>query len=475
MVQTSLLLLMVSSVNLHPKQRDIVASKARYKVVRAGRRSGKTVLKIETLLFKAVSKANRQVFYIAPTQVQARQIIWEALKSRLGNIGVPSESHLEVRVPTIDKGTSIIKVGGWENRENHRGMPADHIEFDEVDTMKNFMSGFQEIYRPMLIDRKGTAGFGGTPKKENPNLRWLEKEFKARGEDFASFKFTSYDNPHIPKEEIDKARLEMDRLTFEQEILAEYVENAGALFHYEALVDIFTNTIIKKGEKYLIVDIADDGTDKTIFNFFEDLESYRIEEYERLNTESIISKIREYAAQERIPYSHIAVDAIGVGAGVASSSMLDGIIGYKSSYSAIKTDDNPVLLPNVHYTRKAPLTSDYKNLRTQCVFKLASLVNNHFLSCTVKSVTIKERIIEELSQYQDVGTGDGKRMATKKEDIKELLGRSPDLTDTFIMRMFFEIRNAMLPDQSEEATLIHNTLAQQFDITESRQELNSGR
>ena len=74
--------------------------------------------------------------------------------------------------------------------------------------------------------------------------------------------------------------------------------------------------------------------------------------------------------QEQIPYSHIAVDAIGVGAGVASSSLLTGIIGFKSSYAPIKTDANIVKLPNVSYLSTATLTSDYKNLRSQCVFTL---------------------------------------------------------------------------------------------------------
>ena len=223
------------------------------------------------------------------------------------------------------------------------------------------------------------------------------------------------------------------------------------------------------------MDIADDGTDKTIFNFWQGLESYRIEQFERMNTETIINQIREYASEDQIPYSQIAVDAIGVGAGVASSSLLDGIIGFKSSYGAIKTDQDPVRLPNVHYTREAPLVSDYRNLRSQCVFTLAQLVNNHEVACKVQDVRIKERIIEELALYQDASSGDGKRMATQKEDIKELLGRSPDLTDTFIMRMYFQVREIMLPDQSQENQKIHDELKFQFERTEAKMDMNSSR
>lgn len=390
------------------------------------------------MLFRAVSGKDRNIFYIAPTQKQARSIIWEALKARIGKIGEANESRLEMSVPTTDGGHSTIFIAGWENRENFRGMKAHHITFDEVDTMKDFFIGWQEIFRPALIDTAGTADFIGTPKKENPNLRRLEKE-----ESVAAFQFTSWDNPTLPREELQKAKLEMDADTYRQEIMAEYVDNAGSLFKYTALVDMFSNTIAKNAEKYLIIDVADDGSDKTVFSFWQGLEMYRIEQFERLNTEGIINQTREYASQEKIPYSQIAVDSIGVGAGVASSSLLDGVVGYKSSYGAIRTDEDPTKLPNVHYLAHAPLISEYKNLRSQCIFTLANLVNNHQIAARISDVRVKERIIEELALYQDASQGDGKRFATPKEDIVALLGRSPDLSDTLIMRMYFEIRGTM--------------------------------
>jgi hypothetical protein len=446
----------------HPKQEEVVKSNSRFKIIRAGRRSGKSTLEIEEMVFEAVTGNDRNIFYIAPTQIQARKIIWEALKSRLNGLGEINESRLEVKLPTKDKGFSTIFVSGWENRENFRGMKADLIVFDELDTMKDFFIGWQEIFRPALTDTGGKATFIGTPKKENPNLRRLEK-IAETDKDYKAFHFTTEDNPYIDKEEIKKAKAEIDYDTFKQEYLAEYVENAGALFKYTALVDVFSNTVTKTTDKFLIVDIADDGSDKTIFSFWEGLEEYRREEFERLNTESIIAKIREYASDQRIPYSHIAVDAIGVGAGVASSSMLDGIIGFKSSYSPIKTDMDIVKLPNVGYLSNPlkPLTSDYKNLRSQCVFILADLVNNHKIASRVTGRQ-KELIIEELSTYQDVSSGDGKRMAMAKEDVKEIIGRSPDHSDTWIMRQYFTIMARMLPEQSEARSRVVSQLKDQF-------------
>lgn len=461
-------------MQLYNKQQDIVRSNARFKVVRAGRRSGKSTYSIEEMCYEAMTGKDRNVFYLAPTQIQSRKIIWEALKSRIGTVGEANESRLEMKLPTTDGGFSTIYVTGWENRENFRGMKAHLIVFDELDTMKDFFIGWQEIFRPALTDTAGRAIFVGTPKKENPNLRRLEKLCETDG-DYEAFHFKTEDNPYIPKEEIEKAKQEIDYDTYKQEYLAEYVDNAGALFRYTSLVDVFSNTITKADSKYLIVDIADDGSDKTIFSFWQGLEEYRVEAFERLNTESVVAKIREYASQEKIPYSHIAVDAIGVGAGVASSSFLDGIIGYKSSYSAIKTDQDIVRLPNVSYTNNAPsLVSDYRNLRSQCVFTLADLVNNHKIACSVGGKH-KEMIIEELSAYQDASAGDGKRMATQKDDVKEQIGRSPDRSDTWLMRMYFVILEKMRPNQSEAMSEVINKQIAHFQSVKNNLQSNSTR
>lgn len=449
-------------LNPHKKQEEIIKSKARFKVIRAGRRSGKSTLEVEMMVFDAVNGSGRNIFYVCPTRIQARSIIWEALKARVAGIGEANESRLEMKLPTTDGGFSTIFLAGWENRENFRGMKAYKIVFDETDTMKDFFIGWQEIFRPALTDTGGGADFIGTPKKENPNLRRLEKIAK-EDKDYQAFKFRTSDNPYIPAGEIEKAKKELDFDTYKQEFEAEYIDNAGSLFHYDALVDVFSNAVVKQDRKYLIVDIADDGSDKTKFSFWEGLEEYRREEFERLNTETIVAKIREYAADQRIPYSQIAVDAIGVGAGVASSSMLDGIIGYKSSYQAIKTDQDIVRLPNVSHRTdpNLPLVSDYKNLRSQCIFTLADLVNNHKIASRVTGRQ-KESIIEELSNYQDASSGDGKRQATAKEDIKEIIGHSPDDSDTWIMRMYFVIRERMIPGLSEQGTRVVIQQREQF-------------
>ena len=167
------------------------------------------------------------------------------------------------------------------------------------------------------------------------------------------------------------------------------------------------------------------------------------------------------------------MDGIGEGSGVASSPLLDGIVSFKSSYQPFKTELSIVRLPNIGYTKDAPRFTEYKNLRSQCVFTFAGLVNEHEIAIKTEDQKIKSHIIEELSNYQDASAGDGKRMATQKEDIKAAIGRSPDISDTLFMRMYFVLKEKLSPYQSEERARANEMLEMQIARTTQRQPMNS--
>ena len=72
---------------------------------------------------------------------------------------------------------------------------------------------------------------------------------------------------------------------------------------FDNIRDMFTNTVVKDGEKYLTVDVARYGRDKAILNFWEGLESIRREHYTEQGTDKTIQLIRDAAVSERIPYA----------------------------------------------------------------------------------------------------------------------------------------------------------------------------
>jgi len=137
-----------------------------------------------------------------------------------------NESRLELEVVNLKGGTSSIQLRGWEAIETLRGQLFDFIVIDEVASMRNFNVYFQEVVRPTLTDRKGQVMFISTPKGFNH----FYDLFNTKDEDYKSFHFTSYDNPFIPKEEIDKAGKEIPEDRFAQEYLADFRKTEGLVY-----------------------------------------------------------------------------------------------------------------------------------------------------------------------------------------------------------------------------------------------------
>ncbi len=214
---------------LTPKQNEIAADLHRFRVLRCGRRFGKTVLSCEEIKGKALGKP-RNITYFATTYQQARDIAWELLKKQLQpRIISLNESRLEMKIkPVRGNEPSLLQLRGWEALESERGKRNDFLVLDEVASMRNFWAGWHEVLRPTLTDTKGETLFASTPKGYNHfydlcNLELTDSDYK-------TFHFTTYDNPFIPVEEIEKAKRELSKEQFLQEYLASFEKTTGLVY-----------------------------------------------------------------------------------------------------------------------------------------------------------------------------------------------------------------------------------------------------
>ncbi len=209
-------------------QNQIAEDTHRFRVVNCGRRFGKTTLAIEEIKGKALGGCPR-IAYIAPTYQQARDIAWEALKRELAPITIAAnESRLELKVRAKNGEESIIVLRGWESVETLRGQAFGFIVIDEIAMVRNFWVNWQEVIRPTLTDMKGEVLFISTPKGFNHFYDLYN--LKNTDPDFNSFHFTSYDNSHIPAEEIDKAKTQITEDRFAQEYLADFRKTEGLVY-----------------------------------------------------------------------------------------------------------------------------------------------------------------------------------------------------------------------------------------------------
>lgn len=242
-------------MQLTSSQKQIAKDTHRFRVVNCGRRFGKTVLAIEEMIALGLHKEAR-IVYIAPTFQQARDIAWEQLKKRLiGAMPDVNESRLEIRFKNLDETVSSIVLRGWESIETLRGQSYDLVVLDEVASMRYFWENWQEVVRPTLTDRKGQALFISTPKGFNHFYELFNKE--AEDKQFKSFHFTSYDNPNIPKEEIDEARNQLTEDRFAQEYLADFRKQEGLVYkEFQRSKHIFSEEEIDEAETLAGIDFG---------------------------------------------------------------------------------------------------------------------------------------------------------------------------------------------------------------------------
>ena len=266
----------------------------------------------------------------------------------------------------------------------------------------------------------------GNPKK-NWTYRIFYKPWKDKilPKNYVFIQSLYNDNPYTA-EDYGKQLAQISDSANKQRLMLgnwEYENDPTTLIKYDAISDLFTNTVAL-GEKYLIADVARYGSDKTVITLWKGRECYQLHTFIKQSIPTTAFKIRDFAAGENIPYSHILIDEDGVGGGVVD--LLSGVKGFIANSTPF---NNPETLK----------PDNYKSLKAQCAYKLADLVNTRKVAVRTEDMKLREMITEELEQIKSKDIDNDQKLAIiSKEEVKEILGRSPDYGDCLLMRMYFE-------------------------------------
>ena len=214
-------------VKLHPAQLEIFNSTARFKVVSAGRRFGKSRLAAWILIIKALQSTEKDVFYIGPTFQQAKDIMWTMLKELLHGTELIETTHENTATMTLVNGRRI-SLKGSDRPDTLRGVGLAYVVLDEYASMK--VEVWEQIIRPTLADVKGGALFIGTPAGKNHFYELWNDANDPKNEDWEAFQYNSTDNPLIDPEEIKVAKETMSTQAFRQEFEASFVSFTGGIF-----------------------------------------------------------------------------------------------------------------------------------------------------------------------------------------------------------------------------------------------------
>lgn len=259
----------------------------------------------------------------------------------------------------------------------------------------------------------------------NPSKNWVYKDYYKPYKDKQLPKHRIFipslleDNPHISKHYKDNLE-NIDEVSKQRLLYGnwEYDDNPAKMINYENILALWSNQA-EKGQKYITCDVARMGKDKSVIMLWDGLVVEEVKIIDKSDLQFLGNAIKEIKHRWNVANSNIIVDEDGVGGGVVDFLNVKGFVNNKAALNK----------------------ENYQNLKTQCYYVLAKMINQKEIQ--VKPTIIQETLIAELEQVQTYKMDtDGKLMIMPKDKVKEALGRSPDMSDAMMMRMYYEVGNS---------------------------------
>ena len=301
----------------HPGQLEVHNSEARFKVLSAGRRWGKTRLGVNECL-DAASKGGR-AWWVSPSY-KTSEVGWRPLRQiarRIPN----AEVRLVDRMVTLPGG-GFVAVRSADNPDSLRGEGLDYVVMDECAFMQK--EAWTEAIRPALSDRQGKALFISTPKGRN----WFWEAYQ-RGvreeEGWQSWTFPTSSNPYIETSEIEAAKRDLPEMIFRQEYLAEFIESDGGVFRRVQEAAVLSPQEPQAGRQYVAgVDVAS-SVDFTVVSVLdaESKEMVYMDRFNRVDYPVLIDRLE--SVYSRYGLTSMVVEANSIGRPVIDELVSRGL------------------------------------------------------------------------------------------------------------------------------------------------------
>ena len=258
----------------------------------------------------------------------------------------------------------------------------------------------------------------------NPAKNWVYTQYYRPAKDGKQKKHRKFiqslvdDNEYISK--YYKTQLQtLDELSKQRLLFGnwEYDASDDALINYDSIINLFNQKGVA-GQKYISCDVARFGSDRTVIMYWEGLHLRQITTLLKSAINDVVEQVRVLQQEYAVNLTNIIIDEDGVGGGAKDFLRCKGFVN----------------------NSKALKNENYQNLKTQCYYKLADLINKGQIGIDCPDVNVRNNIIEELEQVRTKDADkDNKLQIIPKDTVKAILGRSPDYSDALAMRMYYEI------------------------------------
>lgn len=241
----------------HPVQHALITDPVRFKVVPAGRRSGKTE-RAKRFVVREAMRVPGPYFVAAPTRDQVKSIYWEDLK-RLAFVNSfkllsrsykpPSESHLIIWLPN----GSTIRLVGLDEPRRIEGVFWMGGIIDEIADVKSGawelnISPALDTVNPEFPGYRAWAWLIGVPDGLNHYYDLAEYARTANDPDWKLYHWKS--SEILPPDVIEAAKRRMSRKQYLQEYEASFETATGKIYSDYGVHNV-TQSVIQPHEQLL--------------------------------------------------------------------------------------------------------------------------------------------------------------------------------------------------------------------------------
>lgn len=409
----------VKKPHLTSYQRDILFSDARFTITEASTKVGKTHSHIIWLFGKSMEfkEANgKNYWWIAPVYNQTK-IAFKRLRRNLTKYGSYFKFNETSLIITCPNGAEI-HFKSAEKPDNLYGEDVYACVFDEAPRAKEeSWYALRSTLTATEAPCKLIGNFGGISN-------WVHKlkEKSKTDANYEYFKVTCWDaikEGILSEEEVLQAKRDLPEKIFKELYEAEASEDEGQLINNESIQKVFSNTHIQGGIKYITADIARLGNDKTVIKVWDGLRVIEVLEYDVSKVDFTAREIVKLQQKYNVNSNNTICDEDGVGGGVVDILKCQGFVNNSSPVKVNGSKDN------------------FANLKAQCYWKLAELINRNeiYVNC---DTDVEKKLTEELEMVRLPKELDTTKInIISKDEIKKRIGRSPDYSDALMMRMYF--------------------------------------
>lgn len=198
----------------------------------------------------------------------------------------------------------------------------------------------------------------------------------------------------------------------------DYTSEDSALFKFDDIqASYYRSPQYFGGTKYISCDPAAEGKDTTVITVWQGWHCQEIVQIDITDTQTTVGTIKELMQKHNVLIYNVIVDKVGIGQGVYD--LLKGCKGFISN--ATPQGNEP-----------------FKSLKDQCYYRLSAAIAENRISIAAPT-ELRDIIAQELEAHQIHNADlDGKAQVTPKRIVKQLIGRSPDISDSLAMRFYFQ-------------------------------------